>query len=209
MVDGIGFFYGVTHSYGLAIIGLTIVVRMLLLPLTVKQMQAMRKMQVLAPEQKRLQAKHKDDPAKLNQAIMELWRENEVNPMAGCLPMVVQLPLLWALYDGLRGFHYAHSSAFLWLSSLSAKDHFYILPILAGVTTFFQSRMVTPPNIATDAATKQTQMITMWGMPLILMYVSLQFPAGLSLYWVVSNLIAIVQQYLMIRRPPVTGRVQG
>lgn len=209
MIGGMNFFYSFTHSYGLAIIGLTLLVRMLLLPLTVKQMRAMRKMQALAPEQKRLQAKHKDDPAKLNQAIMELWRENEVNPMAGCLPMVVQLPLLWAFYDGLKTFHYTHSSAFLWLSSLSGKDHLFILPLLAGVTTFFQSRMITPPNMATDPATKQTQMLTMWGMPLILIWVSLQLPAGLSLYWVVSNLIAIFQQYLMIGRPPVTGKIQG
>ncbi len=191
------FFYGFAHNYGLAVVLLTIAVRIVIMPLYAKQMQSMRKMQQLQPEIKKLQEKYKGDPQKLNQSQMQLYKEYGVNPAAGCLPTLVQLPFLYALYDALRTYNYGIHSSFLWMSTLRSPDHLLILPILAGVSTFWQSWITSPPG--TD---RSQQMIILILMPAFIFYISLRLPAGLDLYWVVSNLFAVAQQYVMIARGP-------
>lgn len=197
MTGGMKLFYGWTHSYGLAVILLTVVVRLVLVPIYQRQMGSLRKMQGLAPQIKKLQEKHKGEPQKLQQMTMQLYKDHKVNPAAGCLPMLIQLPILYALFQGLERFHYIGSSSFLWLQSLSKPDHLYILPVLAAVTTGWQTFITTPATMTQDKTQRNMMMIVM---PLFIGYISIRFPAGLSLYWVMSNLFAIGQQYLMMPR---------
>lgn len=197
MANVLLFFYHISHSYGVAVILITIAVRLIIMPFYGRQMRSMKRMQTLSPQIKELQAKYKGDPQKLNQATMQLYKDNNVNLAAGCLPTILQLPFLWALFQALETFHYVGSSSFLWLTNLSGHDPLYILPILAAVTTFWQTK-ISSMQMSTD---KSQQMITQIILPIFIFYMSIRFPAGLSLYWVVSNLFAIGQQYFMVNRP--------
>lgn len=185
-------FYGLTHSYGLAIILLTVAVRIVIIPLYHGQLRYMRKMQELQPEMKRLQAKYKGEPQKLNQEMMDLYKRVGTNPLSGCLPMVVQLPILYALYDGLIRFHWVGSTAFLWIPNLAHPDPIYILPVLVAGTTLWQT-LVTMPRGTVE---KSQQLITYVMMPALLLYVSLRYASALSLYWVVAALFTIAQSYI-------------
>ncbi|NMA51398.1 MAG: YidC/Oxa1 family membrane protein insertase [Peptococcaceae bacterium] len=180
-------------NYGIAIILLTVLIKVVLYPLTKKQMKSMLAMQQLQPKVKEIQDKWKDrDPEKMQQMIMDLYKENNVNPASGCLPLLVQMPILFALYRSLFDFPYineAHAS-FIWVHNLSATDSLYILPLLAGVTTFFQSKM-------TMMSTEPTQRMMLYTMPLFIAWVSASVPAGLALYWVVFNIVGIIQQYFI------------
>jgi len=180
-------------NYGIAIILLTVIVKMALYPLTKKQMKSMVVMQRLQPKVKEIQEKWKNkDPKKMNQMIMDLYRENNANPMAGCLPLLVQLPILLALYKSLFAFPYineAHAS-FIWVPSLSSTDPYFILPILAGVTTFLQTKMTT-------TMTDPTQRTMLYVMPIFIAWISGTVPAGLALYWVVFSVVGAIQQYFI------------
>ncbi len=186
------FFYNITHSYGLAIILLTIVVRVVIMPLYHGQLRYMRKMQELQPEMKRLQEKYKKDPQRLNQEMMDLYKRVGTNPLAGCIPMIVQLPILYALFAGLEHFPYIGSKAFLWLPSLSLPDPYYILPVIVAGTTLWQT-FVTMPRAGTD---RSQQMITYIMMPALLFFISMRYASGLSLYWAVATLFTVGQSYL-------------
>ncbi|MCG9966852.1 YidC/Oxa1 family membrane protein insertase [Pelotomaculum terephthalicicum JT] len=180
-------------SYGIAIILLTVLIKMLLYPLTQKQMKSMVVMQRLQPKVKQIQDKWKNkDPKKMQQMIMDLYKENNANPMAGCLPLLIQLPILIALYRSLYAFPFineAHAS-FIWVQNLSGTDPYYILPLLAGITTFLQSKMTT-------SMTDPTQKTMLYMMPLIIVWISATVPAGLALYWVVFNVVGAIQQYFI------------
>ncbi|GAB6877384.1 YidC/Oxa1 family membrane protein insertase [Thermaerobacter litoralis] len=180
-----------TGSAGLSIILFTVLVRLVLLPLTFSQMRSMQRMQALQPEVERIQKKYKNNPQKANEAIMKLWRENNVNPASGCLPLLIQFPILYALFLALRTFS---SGSFLWIPDLRHPDPFFVLPILAGVTTYFQMK-----TSMTTAQPQQRTMLIL--MPAMLTFFAWSFPAGLALYWVTSNLFSIVQQVLMNRQP--------
>lgn len=181
-------------NYGLAIILFTILLKLVLYPLTLKQMRSMYMMQQISPKIKEIQSKYKGkDPQKMQQKMMELYREHNVNPMAGCLPLLIQMPILIALFQALRAFVYADQShaAFLWIENLSVvNNELFLLPILAGVSTFIQSRMTTSME-------DQTQKIMLYTMPLMIVYFTTQVPAGLALYWVTFNILGIVQQYVV------------
>ncbi|HHW43986.1 membrane protein insertase YidC [Desulfofundulus thermobenzoicus] len=183
-------------NYGLAIVLLTVIVKMILYPLTVKQMRSMVVMQQLAPRVKEIQERYKSkDPQKMQQKIMELYKEHNVNPMSGCLPLLIQLPILIALYRALLHFNYADPlhARFFWIGSLSqVGDPLFILPVLAGITTYVQSRMTT--NM-----TDPTQRIMLITMPLFIAWISSTVPAGLALYWVTFNVVGIVQQHFVNR----------
>lgn len=185
------FFAQVTGSYGVAIILLTLAIRGAMYPLTVKQVRSMAVMKELQPRMKQLQEKYKDNPQEYQKRMMELYREKKANPLGGCLPLLVQLPFLWALFTVLREFpeDFPVSPFFLGMD-LSAPDPYYILPILSGLTTYFQMNMtMTDPN----------QRAMMMIMPVVIAWISITFPAGLVLYWVVSNLFSIGQQYVIMR----------
>lgn len=211
------FFYGLVGNYGVAIILLTILVRTILLPLTVAQMRSTRKIQELQPQIKELQKKHKNDPQKLNKETMELYKKAGANPMGGCLPVLLQFPIIIALFNLLRNFPYQGVPYFLGLN-LSIPDPqnpalkfagglamplgwpYLVLPILAGVTTYLQTAltpMSADPNDPTARSMKSMMMI----FPFLIGYYALTYPAGLSLYWVTQNVFTIVQNYFMPMRP--------
>ncbi|AEG62100.1 YidC/Oxa1 family membrane protein insertase [Desulforamulus ruminis] len=202
IVDGMtalmNWLYGLTGSigipsYALAIILLTILIKVILYPLSKKQMHSMVMMQKLGPEIKAIQDKYKNkDPQKMQQMIMDLYKENNVNPMAGCLPLLVQMPILIALYRALYAFPFKNPehAHFFWVASLSHKDPYYILPLIAAVTTYFQSKMTTN-------AQDQTQRTMLYIMPVMIGWIASTVPAGLALYWVVFNVVGIIQQWFI------------
>lgn len=198
MQTALTFFYNLTvnmgvASYGIAIILLTIAIKAVLYPLTVKQVKSMKAMQDIQPKMKQLQEKYKGNPEKLNKELASLYKEAGVNPLAGCLPLIVQMPFLIAIFFAIRDYHYVQQPpSFLWMTDLAQPDPTYILPILSALTTYIQQKQTTAEM------TQQTKMMMIF-MPLFIGYISLSFPGGLVLYWVVSNLFQIFQQWFMYR----------
>ena len=200
MAWAVQFFYNLTASlgfpsYGIAIIILTIVIKVLLLPFALKQIKSMKGMQEIQPKVAALQKKYKNDRAKLSIEMQKLYREHNISPLAGCLPLLIQMPFLVSIYYALQGFQYdpAHAS-FLWLSSLASKDPTYVLPILSAVSTWALSAQTAPKN-----AEGPQKMMTYF-MPLFIGYISINFPSGLVIYWVVSNLFQLVQQTIVFHK---------
>jgi YidC/Oxa1 family membrane protein insertase len=188
-----------TDSYGLGIILLTLLVRGAMFPLYRAQMQSMKRMQALQPELKRIQDRYKDDKQRLAEEQMRLYKDMNINPMASCLPMLLQLPLIYAFYDMLRNFPYnaiPHlGPGFLWLKSLKDADPYYILPILGGLSTYWQTRI--SMALQPGAQAQQMQMM-MYIMPIFMFWIFLKLPSGVAVYWVVANIVTIGQQYLTV-----------
>lgn len=181
---------GATNSSGLAIILLTFGIRLVLYPLTLSQTRSMVAMRALQPKMQELQRKYKDKPQEYQKRMMELYKEHGVNPLGGCLPMLVQLPFLWALFWVLREFPEGLDPHFLvWNLAEAASEPLFILPALAGLTTYIQMTMTTGSD--------QSQKVMMTIMPIFIGWLSISFPAGLVLYWTVSNVFSIGQQYLV------------
>ncbi len=180
-------------SYGLGIILLTVVFRLLLLPLTYSQNRTTRKMQELNPELERLKEKYEGDQQKLNEETMKLWQEHNVNPAGGCLPMLFQMPIIFAMFTALRQFDFGPEAAFLWLPNLADPDPLFVLPVLAAIATFVQTQVSMAGNPGDQGGGAQSLM--KYGMPLFIGYISSQFPAGLALYWTVTNIFGVGQQY--------------
>lgn len=196
------FFYSVTASmgipsYGIAIILVTIVIKLVLYPLTVKQVKGMKAMQEMQPKMKELQEKYKGNPEKLNKEMALLYKESGSNPLAGCLPLIVQMPILMGIFFAIRDYPYVADqvTSFLWVTNLSLPDPLYILPVISAATTYIQQKQTTTEG---NAQTKMMMNI----MPIFIGYISLTFPAGLVLYWVVSNIFQIAQQWWMYRGAP-------
>ena len=177
-------------NYGLAIILITVLIKVVLYPLTNTQMKSMRNMQAIQPKLKELQARYKDNPEKMQAETMKLYKEKGVNPFGGCLPLLIQMPILIAFYQALIRFEYAvpADAAFLWIPNISLPDPYYILPILTAATTYFQQK------ISTVDANDPTQKTMMMVMPLFIGWIALKFASGLAIYWVVFNLLNILQQ---------------
>lgn len=186
-------------SYAVAIVLLTVLIKIILYPLTRAQMRSMIGLQQLQPEIRKIQEKYKDKQEQ-QQKIMELYREKKVNPMAGCLPMLIQLPILIALYRALYTFKYAvpaHAGLF-WIPSLSHTDPLYILPVLAGITTYIQSKLTMPKTAGGgQTGAESTQKVMLIVMPLFIAWISIKLPAGLALYWVTFNVMGSIQQYFI------------
>lgn len=179
------------YSYGLAIILFTIIIRIILLPLNIKQTRSQVAMQAVQPEIKKIQDKYKNDPQKAQAEVMKLYKEKGANPMSGCLPMLIQLPILWALFYVFNNLNAIQGVSFLWIKDLHAPDALKILPILSGVTTYLSSLMMTPAN-ADSAQAKQTSTMNI-GMAIFMGFMSWNFKSALVLYWVTNNLIQIGQ----------------
>jgi membrane protein insertase, YidC/Oxa1 family, C-terminal domain len=182
-------------SYGLAIIFMTILIKVVLFPLTQKQMKSMRAMQEIQPKTKYIQEKYKDDQATQQQKIMELYKEHGVNPFGGCLPLLIQMPIFFAFYKSLYNFNYLDTAhkGFLWIPDISLPDPFYILAILAAVTTYIQQK------ISMTQSNDPTQKTMLYFMPLFMAWIAFKMPAGLPLYWVVFNILGILQQLYVNR----------
>jgi YidC/Oxa1 family membrane protein insertase len=183
-----------TGNYGLDIIILAIFLKILFTPLTHKSQKSMKEMQKLQPEMKKLQQKYKDDKQTLNREIMELYKRRKVNPFGGCLPLLLQMPVFFALYRAfLSAIELRHSPFILWIRDLSDKDPTYIAPLLMGATMYFQQKMST---VSADP----TQMKMMSLMPIFFTFIFLGFPSGLVLYWLVTNILAIGHQLYINRK---------
>lgn len=192
-------------SYGLGILVATIIIRLITLPLMVKQIKSSKMMQAIQPELTKIREKHKNDPQKAQQETMQLFQKNGVNPLAGCLPMFVQMPILIAFYHAIVRTPEIKAHSFLWLE-LGLKDPYYILPILAAITTYFQQKMM---GSMTSANNPQMQMLTVM-MPLMILAIAVTLPSALSLYWVYGNCFTIVQSYFLYRdRTPKVGPKEG
>ncbi len=181
--------YRYLPNYGVVIILLAITIKILFSPLTHKSYESMKRMQQLQPLINELREKHKNNPQALQKATMDLYKEHKVSPLGGCLPMLLQMPVFFALYPLLRGTIELRGAAFVgWIQDLSAPDPYYVLPIVMGVAMFVQQKMTT---------VDKRQAAMMYIMPIFLTYIFLRLPAGLVLYWLVFNVLSIGQQALM------------
>jgi YidC/Oxa1 family membrane protein insertase len=182
-------------SFGLSIIVVTILIRLAILPLMIKQTRSSKAMQALQPEMAELKKKYssKDQKTqqKLQQETMALFSKHGVNPMAGCFPLVVQMPILIGFYHAISRTREIALDNFLWFD-LGDKDPYYILPIISGITTFFQQKLM----MAGQEKNPQMAMM-LWVMPVMIVVFAFNFPAALSLYWVVGNMFMIVQTYFI------------
>ena len=195
LLDLLRMIYGYVGNYGVAIIILTTIVRLVLFPLTFKGMKSMKRMQQLTPRMKKLQEKYKNNKEKLNKEMMELYRKNRVNPLGGCLPMLLQLPVFFALYSALSSaVELRHAPFIFWISDLSQPDGLGITPILMGASMYIQQKM-TPQTAMMDS----TQAKVMQMLPFIFTIFTFTFPSGLTLYWVTSNILSIAQQQIINR----------
>ena len=187
-------FYGFVHNWGVAIILLTVLVKTLLYPLTVKSMQSMQEMRKLQPEVEKLKAKFGDDKEKMNQAVMQLYQQHKVNPLGGCLPLLLQMPLWLALYATLQTSVELYRQPFLWIHDLTAMDPFYVLPLAMGISSFAMQKL--SPQPADNAQAK----MLLYFMPVFFTFIMLKLPAGLTLYILVNNLLSIAQQQWLMRK---------
>lgn len=202
-------------SYVFAIIIFTLVIKIVLYPLSAKQLHSMKKMQELQPIMTEIQNKYKKNPDKAQKEIMELYKKHNYNPMSGCLPLLVQMPILIAMFQALRDFQYNDLGAsFLWVEHLKNPDPI-ILPIIVAATMFLQTKTSSPAmsGNAKDGgnSTQQSMNKTMlYVMPLMIGYFSTKFPAGLSLYWIFYNIFSTLQQVLVNRQPAkIKGELSG
>ena len=179
-------------NFGISIIIVTILIKIALLPLTLKQDKSMKEMKKLQPEIEKIKAKYSNDKQMLNIKTIELYKEHKVNPMGGCLPLLIQFPILIALFGVLRNGIIPQDSSFLWLE-LSDKDPYYILPVLNGAVSFFQQKLM-----GTSDNPQMKNM--MYIFPIMMIYISYRMPSGLQLYWLTSSILAVVQQYFIMKK---------
>jgi YidC/Oxa1 family membrane protein insertase len=186
-------FEHLAHNWGVAIILLTLAVKLILYPLTHKSMQSMAAMRKLQPEMEKLKAQHGGDKEKLNLAMMQLYQKHKVNPLGGCLPMLLQMPVWFALYAALQTSVELYRAHFLWISDLSVRDPYFILPVAMGLTSFAMQKLSPQP-----ADSSQAKMM-LYFFPIFFTVMMLFVPAGLTLYIFVNNILSIVQQQMVNR----------
>lgn len=191
----LNFFNRYLNSYGLSIIFLTIVIRIVLLPLSVKQIRSMQEMQKIQPKLKKLQEKYKNDKEKQQKEMMKFYSENKINPFGGCLPLLLQLPIFWALFRMLLDSDQLNER-FLWIPNLSKHDPLYILIALMVFSMYYSQKMVTKDP---------SQMKMMLPMSAFMVFIAIRLPAGVMIYWVTTNVWQIAQQYITLKLSPEKG----
>jgi YidC/Oxa1 family membrane protein insertase len=200
-------FYSMCGNWAIAIILLTILVRLLVLPFNIISYRSMKTMQLLQPQMAKIKERYKDDQRRANEEVMGLFRKHKVNPAGGCLPMLIQLPIFWALYQVLGHSIELYQQPFpydFWVHDLSMKDPFYILPILMGFTMFAQQLITPNPSMDPNQAK------VMKFMPLIFSFFMLSLPSALTLYIWISSLFAVIQQtYFMKSHNPLVEKLEG
>ncbi|EAR55034.1 putative inner membrane protein translocase component YidC [Photobacterium sp. SKA34] len=190
----LSFIHGLVGNWGIAIIILTFIVRGAMYPLTKAQYTSMAKMRMLQPKIQAMRERLGDDRQRQSQEMMELYKKEKVNPLGGCLPILLQMPIFIALYWALmESVELRHAPFFGWIHDLSAQDPYYVLPILMGITMFFIQKM--SPSTVTDPM--QQKIMTF--MPVMFTFFFLFFPSGLVLYWLVSNIVTLIQQTIIFR----------
>jgi len=205
---GLEFFHSLGLAWWLSIVALTIVVRLVLFPLTVRQVRSMRKMQDLKPDMDRIRAKYRNNREKQQEELMKLYQERKVNPLGGCFPLLIQMPIFITMFYVIRDFGNTHESfsqgGILWFQNLTEADPYYILPILSAITMLIGSE-ITAKNL------EPQQRWLMRILPVAFTFFLYYFPAGLFMYWITSNIFTIGQNYLIYhhgpgRKPAVTAK---
>lgn len=193
-LSALNYIYKYTHNYGWAIFIISVILNIIFYPLSKKSFTSALKMKSVQADVKALQIKYKSDPKKMNTETWALYKAKGVNPFSGCLPMLVQLPIFWALFTMLRNAYELRGAHFMfWITDLSAKDPYYILPILMGGGMFLQQWMST-----NTADPTQKQMMIM--MPIIFTVMFLGFPSGLVIYWLTNSIITVLEQWLIFKK---------
>lgn len=197
--EGLRIAGGLTGSYGVGIILLTLAIRVVLFPLYRAQLMSMVRLQRIQPELDAVKQKYKGNQEKIASEQMRLMKESGSNPLLGCLPTLLQLPIMWAFYDMLHNFKFP--GGFLWLPSLGKPDPLYILPVLGGLSTYWQTRasMSLQPS-----STRQQMQMMMYMAPILTFVIFYRLASGVAVYWVVSNILTVAQQYMTVglRRGP-------
>ncbi len=194
ILRGLQMFYDWIPNYGIAVILLTLVVRTILFPLQFKSFKSMKKMQKLQPELAKLKEKFSDDPQRMQRETMELFKKAGANPLGGCLPLLLQMPIFFAFYKVLyNAVELVGAPFYGWITDLSVKDPYYVLPVLMGLAMLGQQKLT--PSASMDATQKKIMMI----MPIVFTFIMKDLPAGLNLYIFVSTLFGIIQQLLVYR----------
>jgi YidC/Oxa1 family membrane protein insertase len=184
----------VTGNYGIDIIIISILIKIIFLPLTQISFKSMKEMQKVQPEMNRLKEQFKNDKARMQQEIMLLYKRRKINPMSGCLPMLIQIPVFIALYNALQyAIEMRHAPFFLWIQDLAAKDPIYITPLIMGATMVIQQKM-------TPTAADPTQAKMFMLMPVMFTFLFLNFPSGLVIYWLINNVLSIAHQYYLNKK---------
>jgi YidC/Oxa1 family membrane protein insertase len=205
LLQAVGLLYRLVHNWGLAIVLLSILIYLILYPLSAKQMHSMKAMQALQPRVEEIKRIYKDNPQKQNKEIMELYRQNKVNPLGGCLPMLLQLPVFWALYQALIRSIALKGAHFLWIKDLSEPDQLFVLPsalpvigdqinmlpILMGIGMFAQQKL-TSGSMAGAQAEQQKIMLILF--PVMFIFIFYHMPSGLVLYWFVNSILMLLYQ---------------
>lgn len=195
ILRGLQFFYSVIPNYGISIVLLTILIRMLTFPLQYKSFKSMKKMQEIQPDLAKLKEKHKNDPQKMQQETMALFKKAGANPLGGCLPMILQMPVFFAFYKVLySSVELVNAPFFGWIHDLSEKDPYYVLPILMGLAMVLNQKLM--PTSVSDPVQKKVMLF----MPLIFAIFMKDFPAGLTLYIFISTLMGMGQQLFVYKR---------
>jgi len=217
LFNGLIFLYNVLpgHDFGIAIIVLTVIIRIILYPLNQKAIKSQKEMQLIQPKVKEVQQKYKNNKEEQGKALMDLYKEHKINPASGCLPILVQLPILWGLFSVLRAglnpekltqlYSFVArreiiNNTFLGILDLSQKS--IILAILAGIAQFIQSKMLMPKTSASQSSdfssVMNKQMVYFF--PVFTVFIAASLPAGLGLYWVATTVFGIVQQYFVLKK---------
>lgn len=179
------------HNYGVVIILFSCIMMVIFYPLTFRSLRSMREMQKLQPKINALRQKYKNEPQRLNAETMNMYKKEGINPLGGCLPLLFQMPVFWALFAILRSMIELRGAHFLWIGDLSERDPYFILPVLMAGSMFIQQRF-TPTDPRQKAMT--------YMMPMIMLFIFWSFPAGLVLYWLIYNVLSVVQHYFLHRR---------
>jgi YidC/Oxa1 family membrane protein insertase len=195
------FIEGIVHNWGVAIILLTLLIKLLFFPLSAASYRSMAKMRLVAPKLEKLKTQYADDRENLNKAMMEMYKTEKINPLGGCLPVIIQIPVFISLYWSILASVEMRNAPFIgWITDLSSADPYFILPLLMGISMFIQSRLNPVP---TDPMQAQIMKI----MPIAFSIVFFWFPAGLVLYSIVNNALSIAQQWYITHRVEVAGAV--
>ena len=196
--------YGVVGNYGVAIIIVTVLMRIIIFPLTLKQEKSMKKMRELQPELEKIKEKYKNNPQEYQQKTAELYRESGVNPLGGCLPLLIQMPVFVALYWAFSGNAIPADAKFLWFT-LKQPDRlfmignfaFNLLPILNVGVTYIQQKIMTSATSGQESSQQMQTMLYM--MPLMMLFIFYKMPSGVTLYYLVSGALSLVQQYFILK----------
>jgi len=196
--------YGVVGNYGIAIIIVTFLMRIIIFPLTLKQEKSMKKMRDLQPELEKIKEKYKDNPQELQKQTAEIYRENGVNPLGGCLPLLIQMPIFVALYYAFIGDAIPADAKFLWFTLkqpdrlfMLGKFAFNLLPVLNVGVTFIQQKIMT--SATSGQETNQQMQSMLYMMPLMMLFIFYNMPSGVTLYYLVSGALSLVQQYFILK----------